>query len=314
MVLDYKFFVVAAMSLTAGAEMSASGQAVPTKADEIVVTAQRTGVPVWRVTSPTTTLVLVGSIEGVARDTRWDPAALTEALRKADRIMFPSMVGLSASPLSLVGYMIKWRKQADLPRDQSLADLLPSAQFQRLVALQKRGLIKPGFERKHPLHLSIALRDTAAGKSGYGPSAGDYVRKAAKKYKIRMVPIATVGAKRVANDFFATPPRAYLPCLMASVALLEAGPGAAKARSDAWAQRRVHDALSSPAQQVQESCLPPALTAHKPADLRGDMRNFLGQKPLTVAVVELKTLARPGGILDNLQASGFDVRGPRWTN
>ncbi|MDQ3144509.1 MAG: TraB/GumN family protein [Pseudomonadota bacterium] len=285
---------------------------MPAQADEIVVTAQRTGVPVWRVVSPTTTLVLIGSIEGVAKDTKWNAAALTETLTKADRVMFPSMVGVSASPFSMVGYLIKWRKQANLPRGRSLAQMLPPAQFQRLVALQKRGLIKPGFEGKHPLHLSIALRNVAEGKRGYGPSASDYVRTAAKKYKIKMVPIATMRAKRVANDFFTTPPSAYLPCLMDSVALLEAGPGAVKARSDAWAQRRVQAVLSSPAEQVQESCLPPAFSAHKPQDLRSEMHNLLRQKPLTVAVVELKTLARPGGILDNLQAAGYDIRGPRW--
>jgi hypothetical protein len=312
--LTYKLQLSAAALLVAAAEVCASAQTVPTQADEIVVTAQRTGVPVWRVTSPTTTLVLIGSIEGVAKDTRWDAGALTEALRMADRVMFPSMVGVSASPLSMVGYLIKWRKQETLPRGQSLAAMLSPAEFQRLLALQKRGLLKAGFERKHPLHLSMALRNIAEGKGGYGPSASNYVRQAAKKYKIRMVPIATVQAKGLAKDFFNTPPSAYLPCLMDSIALVEAGSGAVKARSDAWAQRRVQAVLASPAEQVQESCLPPAFNAHKPRDLRTDMRKLLGEKPLTVAVVELKTLARPAGILDSLQAAGYDIRGPRWKN
>jgi uncharacterized protein YbaP (TraB family) len=312
--LVYKSLFGAATLLVAAAEVSASTQVVPTQADEIVVTAQRTGVPVWRVTSPTTTLVLIGSIEGVAKETSWDPDALTQSLRMADRVMFPSMVGVSASPFSMVGYLIKWRKQAKLPRGQSLAGMLSAAQFQRLLALQKRGLLRPGFERKHPLHLSMELRNVAEGKLGYGPSASNYVRQAAKKYKIRMVPIATVPAKGLAKDFFNTAPAAYLPCLMDSVALVEAGPGAVKARSDAWAQRRVQAVLASPAEQVQESCLPPAFNAHKPRDLRADMHNLLSQKPLTVAVVELQTLARPAGILDSLQAAGYDIRGPRWKN
>jgi hypothetical protein len=29
-------------------------------------------------------------------------------------------------------------------------------------------------------------------------------------------------------------------------------------------------------------------------------------------VVELDTLAQRGGVLDSLDAAGFDVRGPRW--
>ena len=53
---------------------------------EIVVTGKRSGVPMWTVRGETTTLVLVGGIEGVSRTTRWDPAALVEALRKAENL------------------------------------------------------------------------------------------------------------------------------------------------------------------------------------------------------------------------------------
>jgi hypothetical protein len=71
------------------------------------------------------------------KDTKWDPAALTETLRKADRVMFPSMTQLSGSPFALIGALAKWRKQATLPKGQSLQQMLPPEQFQRLVALQK---------------------------------------------------------------------------------------------------------------------------------------------------------------------------------
>lgn len=311
--LAYRIVTVIGL-LLAGGSAPAAGQQYAPNLEEVVVTAQRTGIPVWRVSSATTTLVLIGSIEGVAKQTKWDAIALTETLLKADRVMFPGMMEVSASPFSMIGYLIKFRRQANLPKGRSLARMLSPGQYHRLVALQKRGLLKAGFERRNPLHLSIALRNTAKGKEGYGPSASEYVRRAALKHKIRMVPIATVRAKSVANDFFNTPPEAYLPCLMDSVALLEAGPGAVRARSDAWAQRRVQAALASPAQKVQASCVPPAFQSYKPHDLTKDIRNLLGQRPITVAVLDLDVLARPAGVLDSLQAAGYDVRGPRWKN
>jgi hypothetical protein len=212
----------------------------------------------------------------------------------------------------MVGYYMKFRKQGTLPKGQTLQAMLAPAQYERLAALQKRGVLKAGWERKHPLHLSIALRDIAEGKRGYGPSASTVVRKAVSKYKIKMVPIASIQAKSVAGDFFSTPPKAYVPCLMDSVALVEAGPGAIKARSDAWAQRRVAAVLASPAEQVQESCLPPAFRTVPRTDLRVQVRSLLAQPQLTVAVVDLATLASRGGVLDSLEAAGFDVRGPRW--
>jgi uncharacterized protein YbaP (TraB family) len=296
-----------------GACVSASAQAPSAvRSDEIVVTAQRTGIPVWRVNSPTTTLVLIGSINGVAKDTRWDAAALTETLRKADRVMFPSMTQLSGSPFQLIGMYAKWRKQATLPKGQSLAQLLPPEQFRRLVALQQRGVLKPGFERTHPFHLANALRKHAEGKRGSQSPASEVVRQTVKKFKIKTVPIETARLKTLAGDYFATPAKAYVPCLIDSIALVEAGPGTVKARSDAWAQRRVTDVMRSPANKVWDSCQPPALDNIPRADFRGQVRSLLAQPQLTVAVVELDSLARPGGLLDSLDAAGFDVRGPRW--
>jgi hypothetical protein len=302
----------AALMLSANALPAAAQTAQMGQADQIVVTAQRTGIPVWRVTSPTTTLVLIGSIEGVAKATQWDAASLTETLRQADRVMFPNTISVSGSPFSMIGYLVKWRKQATLPKGQTLAQLLTPSQFQRLAALQKRGLLKPGFERKHPFHLALTLHGIARGRGGNGPSANEYVRKAVKKHKIKTVPIASIKAKGVASDFFATPPQAYLPCLMDSVTLVEAGSGAVKARSDAWAQRRVRAVLASPAERVIESCMPPAFASAKPRNLPGQVRNLLDQKPITVAVIDLASLAKSGGVLDSLEKAGFDVRGPRW--
>ena len=59
---------------------------------EVVVTARRTGVPVWNVTGPQGTLVLVGAINWVAPGTRWDPVSLTDAVRQADRVLFLNSV------------------------------------------------------------------------------------------------------------------------------------------------------------------------------------------------------------------------------
>lgn len=304
----------AALALAGSGAPSASQVPRAAQVDEIVVTAQRTGIPVWRVNSPTTTLVLIGSINGVTKDTKWDPGALTETLRKADRVMFPNMTQVSGSPFALIGLYAKWRKQATLPKGQSLQAMLPPEQFRRLVALQQKGLLKPGFERKHPFHLAIMLRDIAEGKPGYGPPASQVVHRAVRKHKIKMVPIGTARIKSVAGDFFSTPAKAYVPCLINSIALVEAGPGAVKARSVAWAQRRVVDVLRSPANKVWDSCQPPALDKIPRGDLRVQVRSLLAQPQLTVAVVELDTLAQPGGVLDGLVNAGFDVRGPRWTS
>lgn len=302
-----------AFALGFGPAEPVRAQAVPTAqtAEEIVVTARRIGIPVWRVTSPTTSVVLIGSIEGIAKETRWDPGALEATLRKADRVMFPNTLGLTGSPFALVGYYMKWRKQATLPKGQTLASYLPRDQFQRLVALKNRGVLKAGFERTHPLHLALKLREVAEGK-GHGPGVGRYVRATVKKHKVKMVPITTVKAKPFLNDFFSTPAQTYTRCLIDAISVAEAGPAAVRARSDAWAERRVAAVLGSPADKVYETCSPVAWGVLPRTDLRSQIRGLMSQPQLTVAVVNLRSLAAPGAILDSLAAGGFNISGPSW--
>jgi hypothetical protein len=306
--------VLACLAL-AGAAPDASAQqsaGAEEAAEELVVTARKIGIPVWRVHGPRTSMVLVGSIQGVAKGTRWDPGALATTLRKADRVMFPDTVGVSVSPLSMIGYYMKWRRMATLPKGQSLAQMMPAAQFQRLVALRNRGVLKPGFERRHPLHLAIELRNKVQREKDEAPGVDGYVRQTVKKHKVPLVPIATIKGKPVANDFFATPPRAYIPCLVASINLAEAGPAAVRARSQAWAERRVPEVLASPADKIYETCLPPALAAVERPSLNGQVRRLMAEPQLTVAVIGLRNLAEPGGVLDSLAAAGFKVTGPKW--
>jgi uncharacterized protein YbaP (TraB family) len=295
-----------------GASAQQAASAEEAQAEELVVTARRIGIPVWRVHGPRTSMVLVGSIQGVAKGTRWDPGALATTLRKADRVMFPDTVGMAISPVSMIGYYMKWRSMATLPKGQNLAQLMPADQFQRLVALRNRGVLKPGFERRHPLHLAIQLRNKVQREKDEATGVDGYVRHIVKKEKLKQVPITMLKAKSVARDFFATPARAYVPCLIASMNLVEAGPAAVRARSQAWAERRVPEVLASPADKIFDVCLPPAFEAADRPDIKGQMRRLLAEPQLTVAVVGLRSLAEPGGVLNSLAAAGFKVTGPRW--
>lgn len=312
--LGIAFAAIAACAAAGGA--TAAAQDEPTaeaqQVDEIVVTARRSGAPVWRVMGPTTTLVVVGAIEEVSRDTHWDPVSLTSALRKADRVMFPQEADIKVSPFEMIGYAIRLLRMAKLPKEQSLRSLMSPDQFQRLVALKERGILKPGFERTHPLHLAIALHDVADGPKGYGLNATDYVKRAVKRYKLKQVPIPRRSIKAPINALFKSRPDAHIPCLLASVSLIEAGgPQAVRARSDAWAARRVPEVLSSPAARAFAAC---SLEHYDdaPLDWRGAARRLMTEPQITLAVFDLTSLAEPGGLLDEFAAAGFSVKGPAW--
>jgi hypothetical protein len=127
-----------------------------------------------------------------------------------------------------------------------------------------------------------------------------------------MVPIQRSKAKPIVKDLFASSPAEHLPCLSASIAMAEAGPAAVQARSDAWATRRVADVLRSPAQGVSGRCWPAEAIGSTEAELAEQFRQLLAEPQVTVAVLNLETLAAPGAVLDRLQAAGYDIQGPAW--
>lgn len=299
-----------ALESAAPAQKAASERA---QAEDIVVTGRRSGVPMWTVRGETTTLVLVGGINGVSKTTHWDPAALTEALRKADRVMFPQSYALTASPFRAIGWIAKWNKMSSLPKDQSLSALAGPQVMRRLAALRARAMVRVDYDRRHPLHLSQDLRNRAKGDIDYSRDVADYAARAAKKHKLaEVVPIQRSKAKPVVKDLFASTPQEHLPCLEASLTMAEAGPAAVQARSDAWAARRVRDVLTSPADPVYERCWPSGVFAERNAELLPQMKQLLAEPQVTVAVLSLRTLAERGGLLDGLEAAGFDIQGPAW--
>ncbi len=293
--------------------------AADAQAEEIVVTAQRSGIPVWRVKGPKGTAVLVGSIGYVTAGTKWDPVPLEAALTKADRVMFPEAMGVTGGVFTLIGALGKWRKQATLPKGQTLQSMTTPAQWARLVALRDKGILKPGFERKHPIHLAMTLDGTIKDGRKDGPGASTYVRRFLKKNKAKRVPLSQASGKTVMADFFGSAPRTHVPCLMESVRRVEAGRAgvdaryrARAARSAAWAARRVPEALAADVEE--RSCWPygSKFDQIREATLSPTVRGLLGRPQVTLAVVSLDSLAKRGGVLDDLASAGFDVKGPRW--
>ena len=303
---------------TAGLAALALASAAPaqTRADDrvedIVVTGRRSGVPLWTVRSEQTTLVLVGAIPGVTKTTYWDPTALTEALRKADRVMFPQSQAFTASPFRLIGWLAKWKAMGSLPKGQSLAAIAGADDIRRLAALEARGMVRGDYQRRHPLHLAGDLRDKAKGDIDFARGAADYVRRAVKEHKLTMVPIRRSKAKPLVKDLFASTPDEHLPCLRAAIAMAEAGPAAVQARSEAWAARRVAEVIASPVDAVYESCWPETEVLDSGAELTEEMKLLLAEPQVTVAVLNLRSLAKPGGVLDGLESAGFDIQGPAW--
>lgn len=305
----------AAVALVLGADRGVAAQTPPDSDAEIIVTAQRAGVPVWRVSRGGATLVLFGTIDDIAKDTKWNAAALDRTIAQADRVMFPEIVGLSASPFQLVGWLAKWKRMAKLPRGQSLSAMITPGDRARLERLAAAGIAPRDWDRFHPLHLGQKMQDRIRAQAGKGEDPDAVVRRSARKHKIARAPIATAKASPIVKDLFASSPRDHVPCLRASLSFAEGGAAAIRARSAAWANRKVPEAANSPLDGVYSDCWPG--TERPPATARGVLvasveRVLASAGGSVVAVFDLNSLADPGGLLDQLKRSGARIDGPAW--
>lgn len=312
------FLLLASLSAT-----SARTQPVPAdNSEEIVVTAQRSGIPVWRVHGPAGTLVLVGTIEDVAKGTNWNPDSLAAALRGADQVMFPEATQYTGGFFSIMGARGKVRRMERLPAGQSLAQLVPPAEYQHLLALRDRGALNPGFEARHPLFVAYDLMQVAKGDRPGGylsisrvdwkADPQGFVRYTINKYHLRLVPMRKESLNGALARIAATPPAAATPCLAAAIRYAEADPSTYQARSQAWAARRVPEVVRSPAERAFRACAAAIRNEPDRETIEASLFGVLRQPGTTVAVLELSTLAAEGGILDKLAAAGLEISGPRW--
>ncbi|WGM29927.1 TraB/GumN family protein [Brevundimonas sp. NIBR11] len=283
------------------------------RVEDIVVTARRAGAPMWTVERGSSTVILVGAIRGVPEGTPWDPAALEAATARSQHVMAGTGVRGSVSDL----FRVIWRMRSltSLPNGTTSADYLEPEWQARLDAIEAR-TGKDYSRRSFLLAPGDLLRDAA----GFGEDTTDdptaVVRRAARSARTPVRPVEPeTRGNQLIEDLLNAPPATRLVCMHAAIQAAEAGPEAVLARGRAWTRLQVAEVMASPIQQALEQCWPwgdPALGPPMRAAWVGAIDTALSEPGVAMAVAPLGLLAEPGGVLDQLEADGLDVRGPDW--
>jgi uncharacterized protein YbaP (TraB family) len=302
----------AAALLLLAAPVQAQERVEAAAGEDIVVTARRSGAPMWEVRSGDTTLILVGDLAAVPKTTPWRPEQLEAATRGADAVILGARTSVSVGDVFRL--IFKGGRLTKLPDKRTIADYLSADEQARLVRLYEPG--DDSFERRNLLLTAFNLltrklrfnRDTA-------DDAGDVVRRAAKRADKRTRPVGTVKGGELLDSLFAAAPETHKPCLMAAIAAAEAGPEVVERRGRAWIERDVPAVLASPVERALARCWPWS-DNQLGQDLRGQWITALDEALVrpgtTLAVVPIRVLAEPNGLLDALSGRGLRVTGPEW--
>ncbi|MBA4766466.1 MAG: TraB/GumN family protein [Porphyrobacter sp.] len=297
--------------------LAAQEAPAPTESDNapensIVVTAQRSGAPMWIVETPSGTVILVGEIRAIPKTTPWEPARLEEATRVADRVILGARPKIS--PGDIFRLMFSGGKLTKLPDKTVAADYLDAAQLQRLEALAAAH--EEDYSRQSFLLTSFRmLREELRFNKDTARDASDVVKDAAEKADVAITRAATLRGEDVIDNLFEAPPTAHIPCLVAAMDAVEAGPGIVEERATNWRRFKIPAVMNNPLESALGQCWPWA-DETLGSELRTIWVDRIAEasaaKGTTLAVVPLRVLAEDGGVLDQLDARGFDIAGPPW--
>jgi len=306
------------LCLLASAPQSAGAQTPQepeiTTVEEVVVLARRSGAPMWTVTRGDSTLILVGAITGIPRDLAWRPDDLEAAAARSQLILTPQVGRASVTDLLRVIWRI--RTIARMPRGQTSADYLTPEWQTRLDAVMA-GERNQDWRGKSLLILGFDLMQDKAGYSGRrgGDDAMDVIRRAARRARVDTRPVGTVRGDELIDSLIEAPQSAHVPCVEAAIAAAELGPDAARQRAEDWRARRVADVVASPIDRALNECWPwgdPEIAPQLHQQWAAAIETALISPGVTMGVAPIRLLAEEGGVLDGLEARGFEVVGPEW--
>lgn len=279
-----------------------------TTVDDVVVTARRSGAPVWRVQNGASIVILVGSILSVPRETPWRPEALEAAVVQADTVILSQ-----SATMSLGDYFRMRRARATLPDDRTTADYLDADMQRRLDGLGAH--YRQDYSERGLVAIARDLLDRRLRyERGAGASAEAVVRAAARKANRPVRLVGDMDARHV-DESIARPDTAQIACVSAAIAATEAGAAGVLERGRAWTGRRVAEVVASPVEQAVDRCAwfaDQALRVEARAQWAEAVSRALDQPGVTMIVAPITMMAEPGGFLDQIEARGLDAEGPDW--
>lgn len=290
----------------------AVAQEIDATVDEIIVTARRSGAPMWEVTRGGSTILLVGAIQAVPAGVEWRPDALEQATRQAQRVYFPQRI--AASPADLFRVIWRSRTLTRMPEGRTTADYLSPDWQARLDALE--AAFGEDWSRDSFLIVSSELLSDRLGLRDRGnQEVGEVVRRAARRARVPVTSIGSVRGDAVIDDLLNRSPESWVPCIEASIAATEAGRPAVEARGLAWIRFDVPAVMGSPIEVAMSQCWPwsdPTLGTLLRGQWISAVEGAMRQPGVTLAVAPLRVLAEPSGVLDDLERRGYEIIGPDW--
>jgi len=306
-----------ALAAPAWAQAPKAGLADPEAniVEELVVVARDRGPAWWRVSDDDTTVYILGTPEvSLPSDLDWDQSGLNRRLRGANALVGGGQSYKMSFSFKTLGLLLSLRRS--LRQKGTMEDDLAEPLRGRFVAARTA----LGKDERHyagwgPMVAGMILvRDTRGAGGSRWRDPQDDARKAARTLQVREREMVKHDAAPVLQEFKAgLTMEIQTACLSAALDDVEAGDAPAAESARGWARGDVGAALKAP--RGIEKCFlavagGPAVWKQGIEDQAGAIAAELKRPGKAVAMVRLRQLIAKDGVIERLEAMGYEVEGP----
>jgi uncharacterized protein YbaP (TraB family) len=285
----------------------------------VVVTGERPGPGMWHVHRGGAHVWILGSISPLPRDITWRAKQVEDVLQSTSQVLVQKPIELSIP--RVLWMLIADRKYLMVGGGKRLKDVMPADLHARFAAQRSKVTNEADkWEHYRPIIATAFLQQAAFHKVNLSMrlDLGAALRQLAAKHGVRIEEVKVAGASDMLEALKTMPAATERTCVEASLETMESGLPRLIERAQAWTDGNVQRIENLPELKQVDACRN-ALDAGKGAsDVIGRIRQtwlenidkHLKSDGTTIAVVNLDLLLERGGLLDQLQAKGFEVEAP----
>jgi uncharacterized protein YbaP (TraB family) len=297
--------------------------------DEVIVSGEQPGPPLWKVTNGEHVLWILGSLTPSPKNITWRSREVESVVARAKQIIAQESISPNIGffrGMRLLPAAMRARKN---PNGEELKDLLSPDDYARWQRLKTRYIGNDrGIESWRPMLAGFELYQKTLAKSGLTRNSVVWpeVRKLAKKHDVPIVDphikVDVEDPKGLLKDFTEMPRDADIACFKATLDRLETDLEPMKQRAAAWAVGDLETLQRLQSREQEATCLDAVTSVPRLQDEYNKVRaqaysewiaivdRALAQNDVTLAILPITELLKPQGRLSQLKAKGYTVETP----
>jgi len=297
--------------------------------DEVLVTGERPGPGMWRVSKGGHDLWILATLQPLPKNMTWRSQVVDQRIASSQVVLSPPWVDADIGffrGLTLIPSLLRARKSPD---GRTLEQLLPHDLYIRWLALRVKYLGADDDEHKRPMLAALDLYLHALDRSGLTSNemVWDSIEKTARKDHVPLqsvvLKLKVDDAKGAVHDLSKIPPAAEIACFTKTIERLETDLQPMRQRANFWSLGDIEGLRSLPYPDEEVACLDAFLAVPQFRDQYERARTqisdlwlgaadaALDRNGSSFAVLPMTVLLKEDGILDRLRAKGYAVQEPQ---